>query len=80
MPDCPFKTIPPDVVKTITPSLTALALSLDFTSAYQLHQWRTFTTVAGSDGILLTGLQREEVALPAFVHSHFGFENGTIGQ
>ena len=43
---------------------------------YQLHEWGTFTTVAGSDGILLSGLQREEELLPAFVHSHFGFENG----
>jgi hypothetical protein len=43
---------------------------------YQLHEWGTFTTVAGSDGVLLSGLQREEELLPAFVHSHFGFENG----
>lgn len=45
-------------------------------SAYQLHEWGTFTTVAGSDGVLLSGLQREEEPLPAFVHAHFGFENG----
>ena len=63
-------------MKTITPVVAALTLSLDLASAYQLHEWGTFTTVAGSDGVLLTGLQREEVALPAFVHSHFGFENG----
>ena len=44
--------------------------------AYELHEWGTFTTVAGSDGVLLTGLQREEEELPGFVHSHFGFENG----
>lgn len=43
---------------------------------YELHEWGTFTTVAGSDGILLSGLQREEEELPRFVHSHFGFENG----
>lgn len=46
------------------------------TPVYQLHEWGTFTTVAGSDGVLLSGLQREEEPLPAFVHSHFGFENG----
>jgi hypothetical protein len=43
---------------------------------YELHEWGTFTTVAGSDGVLLAGLQREEEELPRFVHSHFGFENG----
>lgn len=44
--------------------------------SYELHEWGTFTTVSGSDGILLSGLQREEEVLPAFVHSHFGLENG----
>lgn len=44
---------------------------------YVLHEWGTFTTVSGSDGVLLTGLQREEEHLPSFVHSHFGMENGT---
>lgn len=43
---------------------------------YQLHEWGTFTTVSGSDGVLLEGLQREEEQLPPFVHSHFGMENG----
>jgi hypothetical protein len=43
---------------------------------YQLHEWGTFTTVAGSDGVLLAGLEREEEALPPFVHTHFGLENG----
>lgn len=57
--------------------LSALfALSFPTASAYDLHEWGTFTTVAGSDGVLLPGLQREEVELPSFVHAHFGFENG----
>lgn len=43
---------------------------------YQLHEWGTFTTVAGSDGELLTGLEREEETLPAFTYSHIGLENG----
>ena len=43
---------------------------------YQLHEWGTFTTVAGSDGIFLAGLEREEETLPAFAHSHLGLENG----
>ena len=43
---------------------------------YQLHEWGTFTTVAGSDGVLLSGLEREEEHLPPFIHSHLGLENG----
>ena len=43
---------------------------------YEVHEWGTFTTVSGSDGVLLTGLQREEETLPPFVHSHLGLENG----
>src|SRR6187431_1403377 len=57
-------------------TITILLLSAAAASAYSLHEWGTFTTVAGSDGVLLTGLQREEDALPTFVHTHFGFENG----
>ena len=63
-------------MKTATSFIAALTLLIHAASAYQLHEWGTFTTVAGSDGTLLTGLQREEEELPAFVHSHFGFENG----
>jgi hypothetical protein len=54
----------------------AITLCLQCAGAYQLHEWGTFTTVAGSDGVLLSGLQREEETLPEFVHAHFGFENG----
>ena len=56
--------------------LLGLFVSLSSGEAYELHEWGTFTTVAGSDGVLLSGLQREEEALPRFVHAHFGFENG----
>ena len=42
---------------------------------YVLHEWGTFTTVSGSDGGLLPGLQREEEALPPFVFSHEEIEN-----
>lgn len=58
--------------------LAPLIVALDSLSAYQLHEWGTFTTVSGSDGVLLTGLQREEELLPHFVHSHFGLENGQM--
>jgi hypothetical protein len=56
--------------------LLGLVASLSSSEAYELHEWGTFTTVSGSDGVLLSGLQREEETLPRFVHAHFGFENG----
>src|SRR6187399_1578592 len=34
-----------------------------------VHEWGTFTSVQGSDGIGLEGLQHEEEALPGFVYS-----------
>jgi hypothetical protein len=34
-----------------------------------VHEWGTFTSVQGSDGIALEGLQHEEEGLPAFVYS-----------
>jgi hypothetical protein len=60
-----------------TPSILLLSTAiLSLAHGYELHEWGTFTTVSGSDGILLSGLQREEEALPPFVHAHFGLENG----
>jgi len=43
-------------------------------SAYDLHEWGTFTTVSGSDGVLLAGLEVEEEHLPNFVYSHAGMK------
>jgi hypothetical protein len=34
-----------------------------------VHEWGTFTSVQGSDGIVLEGLQHEEERLPPFVYS-----------
>jgi hypothetical protein len=34
-----------------------------------VHEWGTFTSMQGSDGIALEGLQHEEEALPDFVYS-----------
>ncbi|MFT5497360.1 MAG: hypothetical protein ACI9TH_002766 [Kiritimatiellia bacterium] len=39
-----------------------------------VHEWGTFTTVHGSDGKLLSGLQEEEEHLPWFVYSHAGMK------
>src|ERR1041384_2150730 len=35
---------------------------------YVAHEWGTFTSMVGRDGVVLEGLQREEEALPKFVH------------
>lgn len=59
-------------------TITALLLLAGHVSAYTLHEWGTFTTVSGSDGILLPGLEREESPLPAFTYSHAGLENGNL--
>jgi len=40
---------------------------------YRVHEWGTFTTVGGSDGGLLPGLEVEEEPLPGFVLSLAGF-------
>ncbi len=35
-----------------------------------VHEWGTFTSIYGSDGTMLTGIERDEEALPPFVYSH----------
>ncbi|MBK8976083.1 MAG: hypothetical protein IPM29_09160 [Planctomycetes bacterium] len=35
---------------------------------FALHEWGTFTSLAGSDGVVLEGLHHEEESLPDFVH------------
>jgi len=39
-----------------------------------VHEWGTFTSMQGSDGVTLEGLQWEEEALPEFVHSLVRFD------
>lgn len=39
---------------------------------FAVHEWGTFTSVSGSDGRLLPGVEREEEELPPFVYSHEG--------
>src|SRR5436853_6601043 len=34
-----------------------------------VHEWGTFLTMSGSDGVTLDGMYHEEHALPAFVHA-----------
>jgi hypothetical protein len=46
---------------------------------FVVHEWGTFTTVSGSDGRLLSGLEVEEERLPNFVHCHAGFAPANKG-
>lgn len=45
---------------------------------YALHEWGTFTSVFGSDGQMLPGLEREEEHLPEFVYGHDGMAKNPI--
>src|SRR5207244_2239666 len=36
---------------------------------FVVHEWGTFTSVQGADGVALEGLSREEESLPDFVYS-----------
>lgn len=38
-------------------------------SGLEVHEWGTFTSLQGSDGVALEGLEHEEAHLPPFVHS-----------
>ncbi|MGB4774308.1 MAG: hypothetical protein WBP45_03990 [Daejeonella sp.] len=38
------------------------------------HEWGTFTTLHGSDGTRLNGLNKEEEKLPSFVHDAYPYE------
>ena len=59
-------------------SILILLLLSQILFGYELHEWGTFTTVSGSDGVLLTGLEVEEEKLPSFVYSHAGMEPGNF--
>jgi len=54
---------------------TGALLSISFprgehaSPSYVAHEWGTFTSMQGSDGVTLEGLQHEEEALPDFVYS-----------
>lgn len=49
-------------------------------AAFKLHEWGTFTSVSGSDGVLLPGLEAEEESLPWFVKSHDGMGDNYVGK
>jgi hypothetical protein len=63
-------------MKSILSVVAILVIGLKMLAAdtpgFTLHEWGTFTSVSGSDGVLLPGLQSEEEALPGFVYQHDG--------
>jgi hypothetical protein len=49
--------------------LPFLALTHSASAAFVAHEWGTFTSLQGSDGVPLEGLEIEDDPLPEFVHS-----------
>lgn len=42
----------------------------DRSSEFVVHEWGTFTSIYGSDGTMLAGIEQDEEALPSFVYAH----------
>lgn len=61
------------------PILLVCPLAAASADTFVVHEWGTFTSVSGSDGSLLPGLECEELAVPPFVHSRAGFAPATKG-
>lgn len=53
----------------LSAALAAIPSDPSASSGLVVHEWGTFTSVQGSDGVALEGLQHEEESLPAFVYS-----------
>lgn len=64
-----------NILTTSIAGVIALQPLSQNTHAYELHEWGTFTSVSGSDGVLLGGLHREEERLPSFVYALDGMQN-----
>src|SRR6266849_3214341 len=45
------------------------ALTSPLMGTFVVHEWGTFVSMEGSDGLALEGLHHDEADLPAFVHS-----------
>lgn len=45
-----------------------VAFTLPAQAPFVVHEWGTFTSIQGSDGVTLLGAHHEEELLPAFVH------------
>lgn len=50
-----------------------MLLSLNARADYVAHEWGTFTSLMGSNGVRQNGMYHEDEALPSFVH-HYGEE------
>jgi len=49
--------------------ITLFAVHVTAAEGFKAHEWGTFTSVQGSDGETLAGLEHEEEALPSFIHN-----------
>jgi hypothetical protein len=66
-------------MKTLGTMMMLLAISAHAGGTLTVHEWGTFTSVSGSDGALLPGLEVEEESLPNFVHSFAEFSPAMKG-
>jgi hypothetical protein len=53
----------------ISTTLALISLSPPAFAGLVVHEWGTFTSVVGSDGVPASGMFQEDEALPAFVHN-----------
>ncbi|MEK7358457.1 MAG: hypothetical protein AAB250_18580, partial [Bdellovibrionota bacterium] len=54
--------------KRITTALITMAAALNANAKLEAHEWGTFTSLVGSDGVTQTGLYHEDEKLPSFVY------------
>lgn len=52
----------------LVPHVVCAQESVPTPANYVAHEWGTFTSMVGQDGVVLDGLHHEEESLPAFVH------------
>jgi hypothetical protein len=66
-------------MRTILCFLSLGAALLGASADYTVHEWGTFTSVVGSDGRMLSGLEIEEERVPPFVIGLAGFSSASKG-
>lgn len=60
-------------MKRVILALVFLGVSVPSFAGLKVHEWGTFTSVQGSNGEALAGLEEEEEALPSFIHNRDPF-------
>src|SRR5438045_4095749 len=53
----------------LLPAMLIVIIGIAQTNPFVVHEWGTFTTLQSSNGERLSGLQKDEEALPTFVNN-----------